>query len=89
MIKPLYAIKDVKTTFWKPFVELNEQSAVREFSNLINSRNEFTEQNYSDLELWQIGTYDDTTAEIVSDVVYFACGRDFYKDPVKDGANGR
>lgn len=80
MINPLYAIKDVKTTFWKPFVAVNEQSALREFDNLINSGHEFATQNYADLELWKIGTYDDTTAVIVSDVDYVASGRDFFKE---------
>lgn len=83
MIKPLFSIKDVKTSFWKPFVSVNEQDAIREFSNLINSGHEFATQNYADLELWKIGTYDDTTAEIVSSVEYLACGRDFFKE-VKD-----
>lgn len=73
----LYAIKDVKVGFWKPFVQPNEGVAIREFSNLVNSPgNDFVAQNYADLELWCLGTYDDVTGEISTEVEYIVKGAD-------------
>lgn len=73
----LYAIKDVKVGFWKPFVEPNGDVAIREFTTLVNSSgNDFVSQNYADLELWCLGSYDDKTGDIVSDVQYCIKGAD-------------
>lgn len=84
MITKLYSIKDTKATFWKPHVQLNDLVARREFSNMINSSaNEFFSVNYSDLELWCIGEYDDITGKITAfDPVFVCNGVD-----VKDGDN--
>lgn len=65
MILRLYACKDVKASFNKPIVQLNDATAVREFSNYINSGDLFAEKNYGDLELWYLGTFDDATGIIV------------------------
>lgn len=74
MIGKLYAIKDTKTTFWKPFVHHNDLSAQREFANLVNSGNDLVASNVEDFELWSLGTYDDVTGTIVSDVVFVCNG---------------
>lgn len=77
----LYAIKDVKIGFWKPFCQLNEAVAVREFTNMVNSeRDEFVKDNYSDLELWCLGTYNDKTGEIVSKVDFICSGSNVHKE---------
>lgn len=65
MIVQMYAVKDVKTVFNKPHIQLNEIAAVREFKNYINCGDPFPEKNYGDLELWHVGSYDDVTGEIV------------------------
>ena len=70
----LYAIKDVKTAFWKPFVHHNDLSAQREFANLVNSGNELVASNVEDFELWKLGEYDDTTGAIVSKPVFICNG---------------
>lgn len=71
----LFAIKDTKVGFWKPFVQPNDAVAVREFSNMVNSSvNSFVTDNYEDLELWSLGTYDEKTGEIVSDVQFICTG---------------
>ena len=71
----LYAIKDVKVGFWKPFIQPNEAVAIRDFANMVNSgRDSFIDDNYNDLELWQIGTYDDSTGAIESDVKFIVSG---------------
>lgn len=77
----LYAIKDVKVGFWKPFIQPNEAVAIRDFSNMVNSgRDQFVNDNYSDLELWQIGFYDDTTGNIDSVVKFVVAGAALRKE---------
>lgn len=65
MIVNLYAVKDTKACFNKPIVQLNEATAVREFSHYINSGDPFPTRSYGDLELWHLGTFDDVTGTIV------------------------
>lgn len=77
----LYAIKDNKVSFWKPFTQPNEAVAVRDFLNLINhSNDDFVKQNSCDLDLYQLGSYDEHTGEIVSDVKFVASGASVKKE---------
>lgn len=63
MIRGIYAIKDVKTAFWQPWVHHNDNSALREFSTMVNGDNVVGEHP-GDFELWKLGTYDDLTGAI-------------------------
>ena len=77
----LYAIKDVKVGFWKPFCQPNDAVASREFSNLINStRESIVKDNPCDFELWCLGTYDEATGAIVSDVQFIISGASVKKE---------
>lgn len=77
----LYAIKDVKVGFWKPFTQHNHPVAIRDFGNMVNSReNSFVSENYEDLELWYLGTYDDSTGVISSDVQFITNGVNVKKE---------
>lgn len=69
MIRGVYAIKDLKSTFWQPFCHHNDQSATREFANMVNADN-VVSQNPGDFELWNLGTYDDQTGTLVSSPVF-------------------
>lgn len=80
MIVNVYSIKDTKATFWKPHVQLNDLVARREFDNMINSgANDFYSVNYADLELWQIGTYDDVTGALTPELKFVCSGVDVKK----------
>lgn len=74
MMLGLYAVKDTKTTFWKPFTHHNDMSAQREFSSLVNSNNELVASNVADFELWCLGSYDDVTGSIVSELKFICNG---------------
>lgn len=78
MILNVYAIKDVKASFWRPFTHVNDALAVREFTLLINNESSVKDVAM-DLELHRIGTYDDATGVIVSAVEYVCSGRDVLK----------
>lgn len=75
MIMQVYAIKDTKSTFWRPFTQVNDAVAVREFSNMVNgSRDSFVAQNYQDLELWKLGTFSDVNGELTSEIEFVVNG---------------
>ncbi|UPW40916.1 hypothetical protein [Sigmofec virus UA08Rod_6120] len=62
----LYALKDVLVGFQNPFVSLNRQTALRQLSLTVNAKDPNPIQaTVQDVELWQIGTYDETTGTLV------------------------
>lgn len=79
MINGVFAIKDKKSCFWKPFCQPNDLVARREFDNMVNSSNEFMQQNYADMDLYKLGTYDDETGVIESKVEFVCSGSDVKK----------
>ncbi len=82
--KNLFAIKDTKVGFWKPFIQPNEAVAVRDFSNMVNSSdNPFVRDNYMDLELYSLGCFDDITGSIDSDVSFICTGVSLKKTEVE------
>lgn len=67
MIYPVYAIRDFKTGFLQPVCEVNEASAVRNFSSAVLSNDKglfFT--NPGDYALYHIGSYDTDSGVIDS-----------------------
>lgn len=79
MINGIFAIKDKKSFFWKPFCQPNDLVAIREFDNMVNSGNEFMQQNYADMDLYKLGTYNDETGVIESNVEFVCSGSDVKK----------
>lgn len=75
----LYAVKDVKTTFWTPHTQVNDVAAQRAFANMVNSDDPFMAQNYTDVEYWKLGTFDDVTGITTSEVVLLCSGVDVKK----------
>lgn len=65
MIYGLFAIKDTKSEFFKPFTHFNEQTALREFGLMVNNKANAISDNPADYELWRVGQYDTTTGTIV------------------------
>lgn len=72
----IYAIKDVKVGFMQPFIQVNDGVAVREFRNIVNSSNSVVSANYTDMELYQLGTYNQDTGLIESNVSFLIKGAD-------------
>lgn len=61
MLRPLYAYKDNSIGFGDPFTQANEHVAVRNFMDMA----EKTGRNVlNDIDLYQIGTYNDETGKI-------------------------
>lgn len=77
----VYAVKDSKTgAFWRPFTHVNDATAHREFSNMVNDRNnDFMQQNYGDLTLYKLGEFDDLSGELCSNVSFLCNACDVKK----------
>ena len=60
MIYNLYAIQDTLVGFNAPFIMVNESVAKREYTNFLK-----TSKNPTDMRLFKIGTFDDSTGTIV------------------------
>lgn len=84
----VYAIKDTKVGFWKPFIQPNEAVAVRDFANMVNNSDDrFVRDCYSDLELYRLGYFDDITGVITSDVKFVVSGISLKRRSDSDGTN--
>ena len=71
----LYAIKDVKVGFDRPFVEHNDATASRMFQDAVQNK----QLRYADdMELWKFGEYDNISGEIKGQLKFI------YKEANKD-----
>lgn len=77
----IYALKDTKVGFKTPFYTFNDQVAIRMLANAVNDQRNANEINMNpeDHELWYIGTFDDSTGEMTSEVRHVANAIDFKK----------
>lgn len=70
----IYAVKDtIVGTFMVPFYQHNEAEARRGFELAINSNGEIAKL-YKDLQLFELGEFNEITGEIKSEVKFIANG---------------
>lgn len=76
----LYAFKDVKIGFMEPFLQHNDETAIRVFKITLDDEdptNQHLMRKYKhDIELWKLGEYDETTGDIIPDKQYLIGGKD-------------
>ena len=76
----IYSIKDTKVGFMQPFYQANQAVAIRAFNNAVNAKEiNNINQNADDMELWELGEFDDQTGEIKSEVKYIVKANDIIK----------
>ncbi len=76
----IYSIKDTKVGFMQPFYQANQAVAIRAFNNAVNAKDANNiNQNPDDMELWELGEFDDQTGEIKSEVKYVVKANDLIK----------
>lgn len=76
----IYSIKDTKIGFMQPFYQANQAVAIRAFNNAVNAKEANNiNQNADDMELWELGEFDDQTGEIKSEVKYVVKANDLIK----------
>ena len=77
----IYSVKDTKIGYMQPFYQNNEAVAVRNLSNAVNSPQlNNINQNLEDMELWQLGAFDDQTGEITSEIKFVIKAIDLKKE---------
>lgn len=78
MIYPVFSIRDVKTAFMAPMVEINDRAAIRNFSRIINSETGLINYSPSDFDLYLIGHFDDQSGKLesIDPVQFIVAGRD-------------
>lgn len=65
MIYNIYAIRDVKTGFLTPTVDMNDDSAIRNFGHACQNTDSLFFTYPEDYALYEIGTYDTENGTIV------------------------
>lgn len=54
----IYVIRDQRTSFLTPTVDINDAAAMRNFEHAIQDRNSLFYSHVEDYSLYRIGTYD-------------------------------
>lgn len=62
----IYAIRDIKTGYLQPTVDMNDDSAIRNFEHAISNTSSLFYTHASDYSLYVIGEYDTETGVINS-----------------------
>lgn len=68
----MYAFRDTKIGFMQPFLQQNEAVALRTLKMAVNDENSQIRAMADDIQLYQIGTYDDETGEVKADLKFVA-----------------
>lgn len=72
----LYAFRDIKVGYMEPFLQQNDQIAIRTFTATIRQEKSLMTQYKEDIELWRIGEYDETHGDIIPQKEYLIGGKD-------------
>lgn len=83
---PVYSIRDKATAFMAPMVDVNEQSAIRNFAQAVNSGNGSIGFQPGDFDLYKIGEFDDKKGIVtpVEPIEFVVNGNNLFKVGVKD-----
>ena len=69
----IYSIKDTKIGFMNPFYQNNDEVALRTFKNACNDTQPTAANiNPEDKELYKLGTFDDSTGEVIGKCEFMA-----------------
>ena len=81
----VYSIKDTKTAFMSPMFQHSDDTCLRDLKFTLNegfNSQNFICRNFRDCELWQLGSFDDITGELVPELRFVARLQD-----LKEGAS--
>ena len=80
----MYAFRDAKIGFMQPFLQQNEAVALRTLKMAVNDEKSQIRAMADDIQLYQIGTFDDETGEVKADLKFVANAID-HKEMKGDG----
>lgn len=66
MIYPIYAIRDVQTGFLSPMVDMNDNSAARQFAHAVKTTDGVMHTQPSDFDLFKIGTFNTENGQLAT-----------------------
>lgn len=72
----LYSFKDVKIGFMEPFLQANDNVAIRTFKTTLNDVNNVAGRYKEDIELWKIADWNEFTGETIPNLNYIMGGKD-------------
>lgn len=64
MVYGLYVIRDVKSVWMTPSIDISDQTAIRNFEHAALNNQSLFRSHAKDFSLYRIGSFDDQTAEI-------------------------
>lgn len=65
MIYGVYCVRDLKTSFLSPTVDVNDASAIRNFSHAIIASDNIMHTHRSDFQLFKLGGFDTDTGDFI------------------------
>ena len=75
MIRRVYTVYDIKIeAYLQPFFALSKGDAIRDFVQVVNDKSTKIGLHPEDFTLFEIGTYDDSTAKLVAHTTPTALG---------------
>lgn len=80
----IYAFRDTKIGFMQPFLQQNEAVAMRTLKIAVNDENSQIRTMADDIQLYQLGTFDDESGKIKPEVKFVANAID-HKEARKNG----
>ena len=73
----VYSVKDTKVSFSTPFYSHSDETAIRSFAEAVNSETPNAVKQYvEDKQLYRLGSFDDDTGVITSDIAFLVYGLD-------------
>lgn len=63
---PIYAIRDVKSTFTAPTIDFCDATAMRNFCHAIKNSSDVMHSHPQDFSLWKVGEFDNETGAVSS-----------------------
>lgn len=73
----MYSMKDVKVGYSNPFYQMNLEQAKRSFKAAVTDKRGELWKIKDDLELWEIGSFDETTGKVTGkEPEYIMGGKD-------------
>lgn len=71
MIKSVYAIRDVKTNWLDPFIEVSDDAAIRGFKYALSNGDGLFGFSPEDFTLYKVGTFDTASGAITGSLPAF------------------
>lgn len=79
MVYNVYSVQDVKTTFFSPTLDLNDEAAKRNFELMLVDAKGVMKLNPADFRLYRVGEFNVSTGELSRSIVpeFIAGGEEF------------